>query len=411
MKRRANGYGFSLIELMIGMTASTILVSSAVVYFVAQSSLLRASAIKNDVADRGRAVRDIITNDIMRAGGYWSNEMGADTAAPRGAFGMACRGGTLVNWPQYPISGVNNNAAPDLIYLIVPSGMAVPGNARPTRAAYQAKAVGGTIQLMDPAGYAALPDGWVLNNVVMVTGSGFTALTELTARTAPNIDVGGIVAGEIPQCGYRSCVWGPMGVNGPCAPGTYVANDPLPASTQVGPPNGTDPFGGVSVVPVEGIVYAINNAKLMRCTTRAPGGGPNAIGNGAATAAPPAGMNCAAIMEGVEDLQFKYDFIRLKDDGTSSSSCSYDDPLSVIVPAFATCGSTKRGTATAGNDAVRFVAVNVGVVVRSLQQDITSFRGKGLRPDLFDRPAAVPVDSFRRARTFWRVMVPNVLVF
>jgi hypothetical protein len=64
-----------------------------------------------------------------------------------------------------------------------------------------------------------------------------------------------------------------------------------------------------------------------------------------------------------------------------------------------------------GDPSVRFVAIDVTVVTRAMQEDTRSNNGLGRRPAAANRSAAATADSYRRSTLKWRVVLPNAFSF
>jgi hypothetical protein len=157
-----------------------------------------------------------------------------------------------------------------------------------------------------------------------------------------------------------------------------------------------------SALPVTGIRYYVDTAtsSLRRCTANEPANGP-------------IGMTCSIyiVMNAIEDFQIRYVFVQSDITGTTIVHNISDDPTAVTNEASVINGVTKRKVPTLALPYLRFVAVDVGFVVRAQTEDFIKFKNKGRRPALYDHPAANSADSFRRIKPTWRVFLPNAYYF
>jgi len=370
--------GFTLIELMITIAVALVLSAAALQFFATQTGYARMAALQTDMADRSRVVREIISNDLLRTGFHWSHEGSYGSPEVKtGTFGSAGLGSALVNWSQRPLDGVDNTTAADVLYVIVPSGSTEGGNALPHGAAYKCDE-SASMGLASVSVPVPAYSGWSVGRVMLVAGSGVTFVTTLVSLANPNFTLGALAGG--------GCVL-------------------------AGTVNGTALPERISAVPVQGIAYTVDDSgstpELRRCVTTDPARGPKVVVSGATATAT---NYCSTVMLGVEDIQVRYVFVEMAQDASASAVYLVDSPSSVTTDnAVVGGGHSKRRIADAANPYLRLIAVDVAVVVRALKRDNVTFHNKGLRPASFNRTAAAStaVDSFRRIRTQWRVVLPS----
>jgi type II secretory pathway pseudopilin PulG len=373
--------GMTLIEITIAAAVGTILSASALQLFSSLVKYARMTAMTNDIQDRIRLARELITHDVLRAGYYWAREQ-KNGAVFTGFFGEAGLGngiGDPANWPRVPMSGTDSAVAPDRLNLLVPNGEILGANLTPP-ACDEGAAMTVTVPFTSPQAVFGAP--YNNGNVVIGTGSGVVFLTTITG-SAQN----------------------------PAATSTVTLNQLGGGECAIaGSANGTTLPGRFSIYPVEGVIWTASGNNLLRCSAT------NATG--------PFGAACnsnSTVVGGIEDFQVRYRFLRVSINAagvtTAALACYSQTPADLTTAASlvaGNCGTDKPKRrvpdGVANEPMVRFVGFDIGVVARSLKSDEREFLNRGKRPALFNRPAGA-ADSYRRRKAEWRVVTPNVYVF
>lgn len=386
--RTRRSAGMTLIEITIAAAVGTILSAAALQLFTSLVKYSRLTSMTTDIQDRIRIAREVITHDVLRAGYYWAKE-DDDGGAFTGFFAPAgVSAGVAAGWPTVPMSGTDSNAASDELRLVVPNGEVVGGNGRgiisgvvdPAYLCDESSDMVVTVPLTSPQ---ADFTNYTTGAVVLGTGSGVVFLTTITNSTLNPASTSTVTLDNLGS--------------GECA----VA----------GSADGTSLPGRFSIYPVEGVIWKSDGSNLLRCS--------------ATDATGPLGMTCNAaytVVGGVEDFQIRYRYLKVQIDAagntTSATACYSEVPTNLTVASedvAGTCGGSdpKRRVPDGVNGIpmVRFVGFDVGIVARSLKEDVRENLGRSRRPALFNHPAAGSSDSYRRRSAEWRVVTPNVYVF
>ncbi|MBN2358309.1 MAG: hypothetical protein JXR83_02590 [Deltaproteobacteria bacterium] len=419
MTRFQRAAGTTIIEMMIAITVSGLISAAAFIFFVRQTRYGRTVSEQTDTVDRSRIARQIITQDILLAGYGWEHEGtwdengdGTGDVVRTGCFGEAGRGlSVAATWPMRPVTGVDTGSGPgaDTLHLIVPVGKIMGMNGMADNVDYRCyqtnseKAVdpdtgnpGTGVMTLTATGVSwpsgPAPTGWTSGNIVVLTGGGTTFVTTLLNVAQGN---GGItVRSLVDSGGGQTCL---SLACGGCAAGG-AAPDPKDAdsSSLLWP----EPLSGRLIgYPAAVVQYQVINDQLRRCQFTDG----SAIGD--------CGAN-STILDDVEDLQVRYVVAQVSDDGSTVNEFLVNNPAFLedeytLVPG---AGDSMRKKAEDGNPVLRFVAIEIGVVVRA-QNPNAGYAQRGSRPQLFNRIAIAGSDSFRRTTTVFRVAVPNVLAF
>lgn len=406
MRSRYSMRGMTLVEIMVATTVAGIITATAMTFFIRTVRYGRITYEQTELSDKSRLARDALTQDLLATGYAWEHEGAWDTDSsatvgdivPTGYFGVAGKGAALnVAWPLYPISGVNNNAAADVLQLIVPTGTVLGLNAsmsHPHYHCYQVDNAGGNHMTFTISNPTAGTAGWLQNRIVVISGNGMTLLTTLFANASTG--VGGVVLNDMAPAGSQTCTDVACGA---CEAGG-APSDP----TAMLPPN-------TKGYPAALVRYEVVNVggvpALTRCTFNTAG-------------APGTCTGVNTIVNGIEDFQVRYVFMMISEDATSGSevvvngSSTATGSLDLLDDDYLEISANHPKRKVAGpnldEESMRLLAVEVGLVVRAARPN-PGYTDRGRRPPMFDRPGAGAADSFRRMPVTFRVPVPGATAY